>query len=98
MIENECNAGENDHIEIDLAMDSLNKVALLTFIESSFGILLNESQLEELNTLGKIAAYVEEHETTIQNATNISWKEILSTKLQGVTIPKAGILQTICSR
>ncbi len=96
--ENECNAGENDHIEIDLAMDSLNKVALLTFIESSFGILLNESQLEELNTLGKLSSYIEERETTIQNATNISWKEILSTKLQGVTIPKAGILQTICSR
>ena len=96
--ENECDAGENDHIEIDLAMDSLNKVALLTFIESSFGIMLNESQLEELNTIGKLTSYIEEHETSIQSAANISWKEILSTKLQGVTISKGGAFQTICSR
>lgn len=95
--ETKANAGENDHFEIDLAMDSLSKVALLTYIESSFGISLNEAQLENLNTLGKLSSYIEEHATEISSNTEISWKDVLSSQIH-INIPKTGFIQAICSR
>lgn len=94
--ETKANAGENDHFEIDLAMDSLSKVALLTYIESSFGISLNEAQLENLNTLGKLSSYIEEHATEISSNTEISWKDVLSSQIH-INIPKTGFIQAICS-
>ena len=92
-----CNAKENDHFEIDLAIDSLGKIALLTYVEQVFKISITEMQLDELNTLNKLTAYVEQNQTEGTINTNISWKEILSTKKYNTKIPKAGIIQAICS-
>lgn len=88
---------ENDHFEIDLAIDSLGKIALLTFVEQNFKVCVTEAQLDELNTLGKLSTYIEEHQTEGAENTSISWKEILSTKKYSTKIPKAGIIQAICS-
>ncbi|MBO4777679.1 MAG: AMP-binding protein [Bacteroidales bacterium] len=92
-----CNANENDHFEIDLAIDSLGKIALLTYVEQVFKISITEMQLDELNTLNKLTAYVEQNQTEGTINTNISWKEILSTKKYSTKVPKAGIIQAICS-
>ena len=91
------NAKENDHFEIDLAIDSLGKIALLTFVEQNFKVPITEAQLDEINTLGKLSAYIEKHKTEGGTNANISWKEILSTKKYNTKIPKAGIIQAICS-
>ncbi|MBR6775225.1 MAG: AMP-binding protein, partial [Bacteroidales bacterium] len=55
-------ANENDHFEIDLSMDSLSKVSLLAYIENTFGINMNEEQMENLNTLAKLTDYIEKNE------------------------------------
>ena len=91
------NAKENDHFEIDLAIDSLGKIALLTFVEQNFKVPITEAQVDEINTLGKLSTYIEQHKTEGTVNTNISWKEILSTKKYNTKIPKAGIIQAICS-
>ena len=98
-IDSETNddAKENDHFEIDLAIDSLGKIALLTFVEQNFRVPITEAQLDEINTLGKLSAYIEKNQTEGTTSTNISWKEILSTKKYNTKIPKAGIIQAICS-
>lgn len=72
-------ANENDHFEIDLSMDSLSKVSLLAYIENTFGIMLNEESMENLNTLAKLTDYVENNEHSF-NTNKITWKEILATK------------------
>ena len=95
--ETNMNAKENDHFEIDLAIDSLGKIALLTFVEQNFKVPITEAQLDEINTLGKLSAYIEKHQTEGGESTAISWKEILSTKKYNTKIPKAGIIQAICS-
>ncbi len=95
--ETNMNAKENDHFEIDLAIDSLGKIALLTFVEQNFKVPITEAQLDEINTLGKLSTYIEQHKTEGTVNTNISWKEILSTKKYNTKIPKAGIIQAICS-
>ncbi len=84
-------ANENDHFEIDLSMDSLSKVSLLAYIENTFGINMNEEQIENLNTLAKLSDYIEHNEHTF-NTTTITWKDILATKVD-VKLEKPGFTQ-----
>ncbi len=92
-IEDETNkiANENDHFEIDLSLDSLGKVSLLAYIENTFGINLNEEQIENLNTLAKLTDYIENNEHSF-NTTTITWKDILASKVD-VKLEKPGITQ-----
>lgn len=87
-------AKANDHFEIDLAMDSLSRVALIAYIESAFGLVFNEEQMEELNTLLKLSRYVEKHSAGITEK-EISWKEILSSSFAAIKLPKAGMVHRI---
>jgi Long-chain acyl-CoA synthetases (AMP-forming) len=89
-IENESGyqAGENDHFEIDLSMDSLSRVSLLAYIETAFGVKMNEEQLEPVSTLTLLSEYIEKTSSGI-NDKEISWKEILAEKMH-IDLPKAG--------
>lgn len=85
-----CIAHEHDHFEIDLSMDSLNKVSLLAYIETAFDITLNEEQIDQLNTLAKLSEYVEKEAHQLRES-KISWKEILSTKTD-IKLQKPGMI------
>jgi long-chain acyl-CoA synthetase len=82
----------NDHFEIDLSMDSLSRVALLNYVEISFGIFIKEEQLDSLNTLAKLTEYVEQNSPEIAVHKEISWKEILSEKISNMKIPRSGFI------
>ncbi|MCL2132462.1 MAG: AMP-binding protein, partial [Lentimicrobiaceae bacterium] len=82
----------NDHFEIDLAMDSLSRVALLNYVEISFGLIMNEEQLDSLNTLTKLTEHIEQNSPEILAHKEISWKEILSAKMPHIKIPRPGII------
>ena len=86
----------NDHFEIDLSMDSLSRVALLAFIENSFELSLSEADLEDMNTLNLLTDYIEKHSQVAQ-VQHISWKEILSSRINTLKLPKAGFIQRITS-
>ena len=85
------NAAADDHFEIDLSMDSLSRVALLSYIETTFGLVLNEEQMETLENLTLLTEYVETHSSEINNK-EISWKEILYSKLPDFRLPKSGLI------
>lgn len=97
-IENETGfrASGNDHFEIDLAMDSLSRVALLAYLEHTFGICINEKVLEKYSTLNSLTEYVEKHLQVIE-CTELSWKEILSSKYQDIKLPKSGVIHFLMS-
>jgi len=82
----------NDHFEIDLAMDSLSRVALLNYVEISFGQTINEELLDTLNTLSKLTEYIEQNSPEISAHKEISWKNLLSTKTPDTKIPRPGII------
>ncbi len=88
------NASADDHFEIDLSMDSLSRVALLSYIETTFGLVLNEEQLESLDTLAKLSDYVEKNSAEITNK-EISWRDILYSKLPDFNLPKSGWIHKI---
>ena len=98
-IEKECEktAHGDDHFELDLGMDSLNRVALIAYVEAVFGVLIPENQIDEYSTLNKLTQYVEERASVTHNA-EISWKEILNHKLEELKLPKSGALHWILDR
>ena len=86
----------DDHLEIDLALDSLEKVALLAFLESAFGVAFTEQDLIESCTPAKLAERVAERKTSL-TATAVKWGEILREKVS-VTLPKSGFLHVWINR
>ncbi len=64
------------HLELDLGLDSLDKVALQSFIHQSFGIMMDTVQLNQFNNVEKLVAFVEKEKTKIEE-TEIDWNAIL---------------------
>jgi long-chain acyl-CoA synthetase len=81
------NAHSDDHFEIDLAMDSLSKLSLLTFIENAFSVPLKAPQLDELCCLEKLTLFIEKQDTEY-NENEVSWKEILQTEKPALKLPR----------
>jgi len=84
-------AHSDDHFEIDLAMDSLSKLSLLTFIENAFSIPMKAHELDELCCLEKLSHHIERQEAKY-NENGISWKEILQTEKPVLKLPHSGFI------
>ncbi|WP_037919347.1 AMP-binding protein [Sulfurihydrogenibium subterraneum] len=69
----------DSHIEIDLALDSLGKVELLTFIETTFGVSITEKDLAENITVESLYKLIEDRKTKVETQA-VNWKEILNQK------------------
>lgn len=67
-----------DNLETDLAMDSLDKVALQGFIEQTFGIRLTSEQMLRFPNVGALADHVT-REKTQTKVENIDWHKLLTT-------------------
>jgi long-chain acyl-CoA synthetase len=69
-----------DHIELDLALDSLGRVSLSAFIETAFGVDIPESSLADYQSVAKLAEYLHQKKTRL-NFDGISWSQILKEKV-----------------
>ena len=88
-----CQVSANQHIEYDIALDSLGKVGLLEFILQSYGITMTDAELVAFNNIKSLANFVAEHKTKFQVET-INWSLILKEKVQ-MKLPKTSISQNI---
>jgi long-chain acyl-CoA synthetase len=77
----------NDHIELDLAMDSLGRVSLSAFIETAFGVDIPENSLADYASVGKLAEHLHLKKTRL-NFDGISWSQILKEKVQ-ISLPES---------
>ncbi len=92
-------AKENDHFEIDLALDSLGRVSFISFIEDSFNVHIKERQLDKLSTLAKLTEYVEKNAGTEAISTSkLSWKEMFELNEQSFRLPKSGAINWISTQ
>ncbi len=64
------------HLEIDLGMDSLDKVALATYLGASFGVKIGDEELLRYSTLGEMAAYVEREKVKMEEE-QVDWGALL---------------------
>ncbi|MES9965042.1 MAG: AMP-binding protein [Candidatus Sedimenticola sp. 20ELBAFRAG] len=65
-----------DHLELDLALDSLDLVGLQAFLEDSFGVEVSEQTFIDHPTVGRIAAFIREKKTKL-SVTVHEWADIL---------------------
>ncbi len=83
----------DDHIEFDLGLDSLGKLGLISFIESSFGVKLDEKNISAFPSVHHLAEYIRGKQQWFRHET-VHWRESLKKKLD-VKLPVAWPTQNI---
>lgn len=68
-----------DHLEMDLGLDSLDKVSLQMFLSTTFGVTLDIAEMMQLGTVLKLSEYIREKKKTMK-ISHINWSEILREK------------------
>lgn len=79
------------HLELDLALDSLDTVELKAFISTAYGIDISDKDFTEHMIVEDLAKYLKEKSHVNIIDTNINWKEILD-KGKKIELPKTYIL------
>lgn len=81
----------DSHFEIDLGLDSLDKVSLMTFLHSTFGVDTKEDLFVKYPTLEKLSNYIKEKKVKI-SVEAVKWAEIFKEKIS-VQLPKSWVTQ-----
>lgn len=76
------------HLELDLGLDSLDIVELISYIEVTFGVKIDEKTLATYSTVEKLAEYIEKNSSQIIENAKMDWKEILLKEVEG-ELPKS---------
>ena len=71
----------SEHIEIDIGLDSLEKVELQVFLERTFGISVSDEELAEHPTVKELAEFVKQRRTKIE-VEEIDWSKVLKEEIE----------------
>ena len=67
----------DENLEIEYGLDSLDQVELISFIQSTFGVVIAEKEFKENSTLAKLSDYVAQTSNVFnENVTN-QWENIV---------------------
>lgn len=75
-----------DHLETDLAFDSLDKVGLQGFIEQTFGMEMAAEKLQSFRNVLELAEWVSDYKTRIE-VEDIDWNKILNEESNHLNLP-----------
>ena len=81
--EKHCPVRPTDHIETDLAFDSLDKIGLQGFLEQTFGMEITVEQIAKFSNITEMAEYVADFKTRIEEG-KTDWKSILNQESHNV--------------
>lgn len=78
-----------DNLETDLAMDSLDKVALQGFIEQSFGMPITASDVSSCRSVAELADFIAASKTRME-VEDVNWHDILlgSSRSSSAPLPR----------
>ncbi|MFW5831000.1 MAG: AMP-binding protein [Prolixibacteraceae bacterium] len=76
-----------DHPEMDLGIDSLTKVSLVSYISSTFGLEIEEQNLTDFKSISELAEYIHRKKTKTSEE-KPDWSDILK-KSTGITLPSS---------
>ncbi len=77
----------DDHLEFDIALDSLGKLSLIDFIDKSFGVKIDEKKLLDFPSVKKLVEFVSENKLK-HKIEHINWSSILKEKKINLKLPK----------
>ena len=86
----------DDHIEIDLGLDSLDKVSLQVYIENTFGVKINADKIADHETVRKLSEFVNKMKTKI-NTEKVNWSDIIKEKVD-IKLPKSDITSWLITK
>ena len=89
--EKHCEVHPDDALETDLALDSLDKVALQGFIEQTFGVSMTADVLAAFPNVGAIAEYLAESKTRME-VEEVDWHKLLHKESSHLQLPKTSSL------
>ncbi len=87
------NVYPTSHIELDLGLDSLDRIGFLVFIRDTFGINMSENDLASKSTVLDVVDYIEKEKKKIEKK-KIDWKAILNSG-QKLALPRCGTTHII---
>ena len=76
-----------DHLEFDIALDSLGKITLIDFIERTFGVKIEEENLLKFPSIRTMVDHIKENKV-FHNLEMPNWSEILKEKIH-LKLPKS---------
>ena len=71
----EVTPGQN--LIMDIGLDSLDKVVLLSYIEKNFGIRISEHELNQFSTLGELSEYIKSEKEKFEHE-KAGWKDLVT--------------------
>lgn len=80
----------SDHIEIDLGLDSLDKISFLTFLTSTFGVEMKDEEMMHHFTVQQLAEHIQERKVKIETE-EVNWHDMLNEEIE-VELPKGSVL------
>ncbi|MBS2097050.1 AMP-binding protein [Carboxylicivirga linearis] len=91
--EKNCDVRPGHHLEMDLGMDSLDKVGLQVFLQSTFGVEMEVNELVEFPSVLKLSEFVASKRTRL-SIEKINWSNILKEKVN-LQLPKTWLTGTL---
>lgn len=88
---------QTDHIETDLAFDSLDRVGLQGFIEQTFGMKMNADSMTSYKNVLAIAEQVADHKTRME-VEDEDWNKFLHKSSSELELPSASFSYSLISR
>lgn len=86
-----------DHIETDLALDSLDKISLQSFIENTFGTSVGVDEMPGYPNIEALARHVAAEKTKME-AEEVDWHQLLNAPVDNLPLPTAGFAYRFVSR
>ena len=77
-----------DHIETDLAFDSLDKVGLQGFIEQTFGTKIDAESMASFKNIQAMAEYISTSHTRME-VEHVDWNKVLNQSSETLRLPHA---------
>lgn len=95
-LEKKIKVKPTDHIETDLAFDSLDMVGLQGFIEHTFGMQLNADSMLTFRDVQAIADFITEQKTRSE-VENVDWHTLITADTTKLNLPKAAFTMSLGS-
>lgn len=77
----------DDHLEFDIALDSLGKLSLIDFIENTFGLKIEEDHLLKFPSIRKLVDFIKDNKLR-HKVEHMDWSAVLKEKVT-LKLPKA---------
>jgi len=81
-----CSVKPSDHIEMDLGLDSLDKVSFQFFIQSTFGIDMDIPEMTAFKSVRELSEHISKKRNKME-VEKINWTKILKEKID-LNLPK----------